>query len=355
MNKLLLPLLFLSLLGLGTAFSSPTHELTADEHPSEASRIWARYSPTDVASSPGTRADAAAAFLASLNDEQRRACALELDDPERGKWTNVPSSSSDGGVRLGDLDAEQQGLACELMARVLSGAGYQKLRDIMLADDRLLRDGKPREGFGTEEYRLVLFGSPAPDGVWALQFDGHHIGLNLAFDGAALTMSPSFIGTQPAAFAIDGRQVVPLAGEVDDAFALINALTDAQRAEAIVSATRGRLASGPGTDGEVPEPVGFSCAALDGEQRSILMRLIGHYVGVLPEPAASTRLASLEQEIDRMRFAWSGPTDNPSDVSYRLQSDTLLIEYACQNLGGNPLDHLHSMFRDPTNEYGAGF
>ena len=42
-------------------------------------------------------------------------------------------------------------------------------------------------------------------------------------------------------------------------------------------------------------------------------------------------------------------------VSYRLQGPSLLVEYACQNLGGDPLDHLHAMYRDPTNEYGAGF
>ncbi|MFT5688569.1 MAG: hypothetical protein ACI8PQ_001410, partial [Planctomycetota bacterium] len=31
----------------------------------------------------------------------------------------------------------------------------------------------------------------------------------------------------------------------------------------------------------------------------------------------------------------------------------LLIEFACQDLGGKPLDHLHAMIRNPLSEYGA--
>ena len=33
----------------------------------------------------------------------------------------------------------------------------------------------------------------------------------------------------------------------------------------------------------------------------------------------------------------------------------MIIEYACQDLGGRPLNHLHSMYRNPENEYGAAF
>jgi hypothetical protein len=188
-----------------------------------------------------------------------------------------------------------------------------------------------------------------------LQLDGHHLGLNLTFEGGRTTMSPSFIGTQPSAYERDGEEIVPMRGEVDDAFELINALDEEQRAQAIVSSRRGRIASGPGRDGLVPEAVGLSCAGLDQEQRLILRRLLRQFVGDLPASAASARMEALKLELDAMVFAWSGPIDNPSDVSYRIQGPSVIIEYACQDLGGNPLDHLHSMYRDPQNEYGAGF
>ena len=89
-------------------------------------------------------------------------------------------------------------------------------------------------------------------------------------------------------------------------------------------------------------------------QRELLLALLEGYVGHLPAADARRRMDQLSGEVDRMRFAWSGPVENPSDISYRLQGPSLLLEYACQDLGGDPLDHLHAMYRDPTNEYGGG-
>jgi hypothetical protein len=37
---------------------------------------------------------------------------------------------------------------------------------------------------------------------------------------------------------------------------------------------------------------------------------------------------------------------------YRIQGPTLVIEYAPQTLGGDPTNHIHTMYRDPTNDYG---
>jgi hypothetical protein len=144
-------------------------------------------------------------------------------------------------------------------------------------------------------------------------------------------------------------------GEVNYAFALMGSLSEEQRAKATLSPKRGRIAAGPGRDGHVPEPTGFKCSDMSDGQKALLKILVGEYVGSLPEPYAKKRMKQLEQELDQMVFAWHGPMDNPSDVSYRVQGPSLIIEYACQDLGGDPLDHLHSMYRDPTNEYGAAF
>jgi hypothetical protein len=35
--------------------------------------------------------------------------------------------------------------------------------------------------------------------------------------------------------------------------------------------------------------------------------------------------------------------------------DHLVIEYAPQTLGGDPSMHVHTMYRDPTNDYGRKF
>ena len=47
----------------------------------------------------------------------------------------------------------------------------------------------------------------------------------------------------------------------------------------------------------------------------------------------------------------SGPTSNGSVAYFRIQGPTLVIEYAPQ---GN-VDHIHTIYRDPTNDYGAKF
>ena len=59
---------------------------------------------------------------------------------------------------MGDLRTDQVKLACDLMAELLSEQGFNKMRDIMLADDQLLDQGRPRNGFGTENFAVVIFG-----------------------------------------------------------------------------------------------------------------------------------------------------------------------------------------------------
>lgn len=40
---------------------------------------------------------------------------------------------------------------------------------------------------------------------------------------------------------------------------------------------------------------------------------------------------------------------------FRIQRPHLVIEYAPQRLGGDPALHVHTMYRDPTNDYGRRF
>ncbi len=350
MTKLFLPAVFLALFVLACA----TSRALVVEGP-VASRVLASFVASGVASTAETRAEAARAFLASLEEDERAACALDLADPERQRWTNVPSRAGDGGVRLGDLDAHELELACGLLSVVLSPTGFAKVRDVMLADDRLLRNGAPRTGFGTEEFRIVVFGEPAAQNAWALQLDGHHVGLNLTFVGEQITQSPTFVGAQPSSYQRGDRVVVPLARELAAGFALVNALTDEQRALAVLSPSRGRIAAGAGRDGVVPAPQGLAATELDAAQRRLLLNLVEAYVGDLPAPQATARLRAIEAELDDVSFAWHGPLDEPSDVSYRVQGPSFLIEFACQDLGGDPLDHLHSIVRDLDNEYGVAW
>ncbi len=320
---------------------------------STASRIVGTHEPPKSDYSPTSMASAANAFLNSLDDPGRTKAQRKLSPAGRREWTNLPARPDADGIRMADLNEKQIKTACDMMAALFSKQGYLKMRNIMLADDQLLRNGQPRPGFGTENFSIVIFGEPTANQPWGFQLDGHHVGVNLSIHGEKLSMSPSFIGTQPEAFRIATTAFRPFAGETGDAYKLLSLLDKKQTSQAVIANRRGRINYGPGADGKPSQAKGVSCSTFNAEQRKALMTLLGQWVNDLPPKQATARMAKLEKEIDKMSFAWSGPTAPKSDISYYVTGPSLILEYACQDLGGNPLAHLHSMYRDPTNEYGG--
>lgn len=323
-------------------------------YPSLPSKILSNYTPKITSKkTPKSFAKSANLFLASLSKELRAQAALPFDSSEKAKWTNVPPRGPQGGVRLGDLNESQIEAALNLLGTVLSEQGYSKARNIPLADDQLLNNGKRRPGFGAEDYWLAIFGKPSPNKPWGLQFDGHHIAINLAFHGKRMSMSPTFIGTQPREFKLGKDTVVPMLHEAPLGLKLYNSLNDAQKKDALIGNKRANLIAAAGKDGFIPKSIGVSCKNFNKAQRKALLDVIQAYVGDLPESYNKHRIDELSSEIDKMSFSWWGPTLKNGDSSYRIQGPTIIIEYAGQDLGGDPHNHLHSMYRDPTNEYGA--
>lgn len=320
---------------------------------SDASFIVGTYVPSDRSHAPEKTTAAATAFLESLDVKLRAKCVGKLKTPVRREWTNLPAKRDADGVRMAELNETQIELACELMAKLFSEQGYEKMCSIMLADDQLLKGGRPRNGFGTENFSVVIFGTPSATEPWGFQLDGHHVGTNVSVEGDRLTMSPSFIGTQPHAFKIANKEYEPFKHETGLAHKLAMSLNVEQIKAAVLRPTRARIVTGPGNDGVIPPNEGLACSELSESQQAILFSLIEQWVGDLPKPHADARMKQINAELGEMKFAWNGSREPQSDVSYTIQSPSLIIEYACQNLGGNPLDHLHSNYRNPKNEYGG--
>jgi hypothetical protein len=168
-----------------------------------------------------------------------------------------------------------------------------------------------------------------------------------------MSMSPTFIGTQPREFQLGDNKIIPMALEAPSGLKLHNSLNDEQKKKATIGSKRANLIAAAGRDGFVPDQIGVSCKGFNEAQRKALFDVIKVYIGDLPQPFLKNRIEELTAEIDKMSFAWWGPAKEKGDFSYRLQGPSLIIEYAGQDLGGDPHDHLHSMYRDPTNEYGA--
>lgn len=331
-------------------------EFAADtEFVSPASRTVAMYQPKVESRTAESMAAAAKKFLDLLPEELASKAVHKLDSRERSQWTNLPARANAGGVRMDELNQDQLQAVLDLLATMLSDHGYEKLRLIMLGDDELIRGRRPGGGIGTDAFAIVIFGEPHPNQLWAIQFDGHHIGLNIAVKGQQMTLGPSFLGAQPFEFKLGGKTLRPMEAEQVLAFKIVQSLTEDQFRKALVGERRGQLRAGPGRDGMIPEAVGIDCSEFNEQQQQWLLELIVEWVGWLPKDRAWPRLQQIKNELDKMKFSWNGPRKTGSDVSYTIQSPSLLIEFAYQDLGGVPPQHLHTQYRNLKNEYGTNF
>ncbi len=149
---------------------------------------------------------------------------------------------------------------------------------------------------------------------------------------------------------LDGQTIRPLGDENDKAFALINALDAAQQKQAILNYRVSDLVLGPGQDGKTIQPEGILASALTASQQTMLLDIAHEWVGILNDEAAAAKMAELKANLPKTYFAWSGDTKNGGLAYYRIQGPTVVIEYAPQQ---GDLDHIHTIYRDPTNDYGA--
>ena len=293
-------------------------------------------------------------FLATLDDAQRDKVVFDFqDEAQRRRWSNLPTAIfKRQGLRMGDLTKPQREAALAVLAAALSPQGYKKVLQIVEAEE-VLRKSSGRSSFGRDEYYVSFLGQPSTTEPWMIQFGGHHLGLNVTLVGERNTLAPSHTGAQPAIYEIEGKTVRPLGRETDKAFALLSSLNEAQRKQAILGFQMRDLVLGPGRDGQTIQPEGVKGAALTEKQREMLLDLAGEWTGILHESVAKAKMDEMRKNIAETWFAWSGPMEKGSPAYFRIQGPTVIIEYAPQRLGGDATKHIHTIYRDPTNDYGV--
>lgn len=334
---------------------------------SEAQAARARITPAppfaEPYGQPGARAalEAANALLEELSTAQADAIALPIDSPLRNNWSNLPSEITRferNGLRLGDLTPIQLERAFDFLAAALGPHGYETATQIVGADAVLAASPRAASvGWSDDNYWLAFFGQPTLSGHWRWQFGGHHLAINGSFaDGRATGLSPTFVGVEPASFAFAGVRATPLEDELAAGRAVMQALPEALRTEASISPRPRGVEAGAGQDGVIPEVLGSAVAGWPGKGRALLLETIGHWVLLQPRENADARMAALEAGLDDLHFAWNGPYEAGDDgnVYFRIQGPTLIIEFSTE--GGIAADgpHFHTIYRDPTNEYGTG-
>ena len=316
-------------------------------------------------------------FLATLSEAERTKASFDFNSPQKSTgWSNLPSGIFQrNGLRMGDLTPPQRQAALAVVAAALSRSGYQKVTDIMNGDEVLKNAGGGRTGgrqgapggggggggrgggrgggvqFGLDEYYIAFVGAPSLSNPWMLQFGGHHLAINVTMVGSSNVMTPSLPAAQPARYVLNGQTIRPLGNENDKGFALINALDENQKKQAILNYEVRDLVLGPGNDGKVIQPEGMLASGMNANQQSMLLDVVHEWVGILNDEAADAKMAEIKANLPKTYFAWSGSTTNGGLAYYRIQGPTVIIEYAPQQ---GDVDHIHTIYRDPTNDYGAG-
>lgn len=303
------------------------------------------------------------AFLATLEDAERAAVLFASGDAaQRQRWSNLPDGVFQrAGLRWADLDETERAAWLEVMRATLSAEGYQRVLAEWRADDALAARGGAGAGrvrFGTGFYFIALIGAPSATEPWQWQWGGHHVTINATIAGPNVVLTPSFIGVEPASYTdADGTTVRPLGDIERDGFALVNWLDADQQKDAIRGAAPIDVVLGPGRDGRTVAAEGLAGARMSADQRAAYLRLIRRYVGLVNDEDAALRMAEIEATLDATYFAWYGPTLPGSAVYFRVTGPTLVIEYGAQGqgFGGGTAtpNHIHGIYRDPTNDYGA--
>lgn len=302
-------------------------------------------------------------FLGALSAEHRQKALFAPDDPERKDWSNLPHTIHPRkGISLGELSPAQRIKAHHLIQAGLSSQGYLKASGIMQLDEVLLhlsgQDKSDKPMFGLRYYWLSFLGEPSTDKPWGWQLDGHHLALNFQLAGDQVAMSPTFMGSDPHEVR-DGLHAGwrVLGAEDDKGLDLMKALTPEQQKKARLSADAPKdVITGPGRDKDLKKFEGLPFPELNAGQKALLTSLVEEYVHNYRHDLAHQQLDRIRQAgWEKIYFGWAGPVDKSAPYYYRIHSPVLLIEFDNNLPPGRdegPINHIHSVFRDPQNDYG---
>ena len=301
---------------------------------------------------PASRMAAAAnAFLATLDPTQVSSARFPFDSEERFNWHFVPRPRA--GVPLKQLKPKQQEAALDLLRAGLGDKGYTKAETIRALEPVLAEMEKNPTRRDPELYYVTIFGEPTDTGTWGWRWEGHHLSQNWTIvNGTSVATSPQFFGANPAEVRAGPKKGTrALHAEEDLGRAVVQALSEAQRSEAIVSRTApDDILTSNTRKAAIQENRGLPYRSMTTEQRGLLLTLIEEYAGNLPESLARDRMDRLRKAgVDAIVFAWMGGVEKGQPHYYRVQGPTFLIEYDNTQ---NDANHIHSVWRDFAGDWG---
>jgi hypothetical protein len=297
----------------------------------------------------GQMATLAAELLGTLTGGQRAAAAYPFDDDAARRWLEYRPEPRPG-LCLADTSPAAWKAAHRLLSSGLSDHAFAQAMAITSLEEVLDRRERGVRARHSGDYWVAVFGDPEGAAPWSWRFEGHHVSVTMTIAGGQVSPAPLFLGANPARVTYAGRLVSrPLGPEEDLALALLDALSPAARAAAVVAdrAPEDIESARDATAGPI-EPAGVAASDLGPGARAALTQLVAAYLDRLP-PALAEAEAGRAGAAE-LHFAWAGPAAPGTRHYYRVQGDDLLIEYDHTEPDGN---HAHTVLRRPRSDFGA--
>jgi hypothetical protein len=311
-------------------------------------------------------------IIDSLTMLQKKRAMLNFNDTARVKWNNLPVGlRARAGINIGSMADEQRRLVHRMLSASLSSQGYLKATSIMHLDNLLnmyvdtlhsrkemndtlyqfMRDLK----WSHQNYYLAFFGNPATDKDWGYKLEGHHLSVNFTFHDQELSVTPMFVGTDPAEYPIleyAGWRV--LSKEEDFGLKLIKMLSEKQKQKATMSKeVPGDIITSAESGKRLVDYWGIKGSELNASQQEVLKSIVREFVfNLVYEKATEEYGKILKAGVQNIYFGWIGSYEEKEPHYYILNGPTFLIEF--DNNGGprKAANHIHAIWREKGNEFG---
>lgn len=308
----------------------------------------------------------------SFDKLQKRIAVNSFEDTSRVKWNNLPvGMRSRVGLNIGNMSVPQRKFVHRILSASLSSQGYLKATSIMHLDDLLNRYYDSlfyKKEIDDSLYQLVrsllwshknfyfsFFGEPN-ENRWGYKIEGHHLSVNFTFVNGKISVTPLFVGTDPAEYPSTEYAGWRILGEEEDlGLKLINLLTPLQRKKATMPGeVPADIITGAESGKRLIDYWGIKGKDLTLDQKTILQYMIREFVFNLDfEKATIEYNKILKAGIDNIYFGWIGDYTEEKQHYYVINGPTFLIEF--DNRSGGPrkaANHIHAIWREKGNEFG---
>ena len=305
-------------------------------------------------------------ILDSMTDLQKKRVLFDMKDSARVQWNNLPIGlRARVGVNIGSMTEGQRIQLHRLISVSLSSQGYLKSTAVFHMDNLLniMYDTlKARGEVDSSTYKflmdlkwthknfyLAFFGDPRSGNNWGYKIEGHHLSLNFTVLNGKVSVTPFFIGADPAEYRILEYAGWRILGQEDDlGIKLVNSFTPEMRKRATWDTVVPRdIITAAESGKRLINNWGVKVSEMNAAQQDLVARIIREYVFNFEWEKANEEYSKIMKAgLKDVYFGWIGPYTESQSHYYMLNGPTFLIEM------DNRANHIHTIWREKGNEYG---